>query len=67
MNIAQLNQIEEELKRLQALDAHVKKMFAAADKNNFIIGVRQRKNDGTDKEGQVISTLRELAFKTQNY
>jgi hypothetical protein len=65
MNIPQLNKIEEELKRLQALDAHVKKMFDAADKNDFIIGVRLRKNDGTDKEGQVISGLRELSQCTK--
>ena len=58
MNIFQINQIEEDLRRLQELDKHVKLMFDAADSKDFIIGVRLKKDN---KEGQMVSRLRELA------
>lgn len=59
-----LQYVDEEIKRLQALDAHVKKMFDMAAKEGLYIGLGHNASVDEDKqEGPMVRKLRKLAGK----
>ena len=62
--IKQLVNVEAELKRLQELDAHVKRMFDQADEEGLFIGLGYKERLSiSEQEGPMVKKLRKLARK----
>jgi hypothetical protein len=61
--LLQIYKIEDELKRLEALDLHVKKMFEEADSKKMVIGLIKQTENNDKQEGPFVKKLRDLAGK----